>query len=431
MQSQEISNSSYFNPLIRNNAVLPWILRARYALAGAQCAVFLTVHFVLGFKLPLRWLGMILFIEIASNVALSFGAHRRELDEVLRRDIFFTFLFDVVVLSAILALTGGPANPFSLLYLVQISVSAVVLTKGQTWVVGFASILGYASLFLWSRPIVDVATHMHESQVEKIHLLGMWVSFVCCSVLITYFAGHVSEMLRLREAELREAGVLLEKKQRLAAMATLAGGAAHELANPLATIAVIVSDLEEEAVAENVRSDLALIRQEVMRCKAILENMSRGGAEMRGESLREILPEELIAPLEDSFPDTQFTILNSEHQTVYLPVHSVRQGLSNLIQNAVDAAPASNPRVSVNLIDGVFEVVVIDFGGAIPPDVLQRIGEPFFTTKAKSDRIGLGTFLVRAVAEELGGSLTYTSSQRGTQASFVIPQKGPSVSHDA
>ena len=184
---------------------------------------------------------------------------------------------DTLCLTALLALTGGPANPFTVLYLVQITLSAVILSKAWTWALGLVSAAGFGLLFAVHVRLPIFEAH-HTADGFSAHLTGMWLAFAAGALLITVFIGKVSEALRKREQEVLALRDRLARHERLGAIATLAAGAAHELGTPLGTIAVASKDLEYYAteISRNaeVAEDARLIRSEVERCRRILNQMS-------------------------------------------------------------------------------------------------------------------------------------------------------------
>ena len=105
------------------------------------------------------------------------------------------------------------------------------------------SVLGFASLF-WAHVRVPVFEGHHDTQGFSAHLVGMWIAFTVGALLITVFIGKVSEALRRQEQEALQFQQRLAHHERLARIATLAAGAAHELGTPLATIAVASRELE-------------------------------------------------------------------------------------------------------------------------------------------------------------------------------------------
>jgi two-component system sensor histidine kinase RegB len=224
----------------------------------------------------------------------------------------------------------------------------------------------------------------------------------------------------------------LAKKDRLASLATLAAGAAHELNTPLGTIALLAKELEHQAERALPNAEFAedcrVIRHEVNRCQQILLKLSGPGAE-RGtqgqdrSSLSELigeirtLSEGLGHPIEITVADVP------DLPSVPLIREPVLQSVTALLKNAVDASPRNLPvHLSVTPFQHRLQFRIEDHGSGMSEEALRRIGEPFFTTKEPGKGMGLGAFLASAFAEQLGGRLFYESTLRkGTLAVFEIP----------
>lgn len=407
---------------------LPWVIRLRYGIAFGEAVIVLWMAYGLQLDLPIFWTLTPVGVVLITNLLLARA--RRALDRFPQETLGAVFILDTFCLTALLGLTGGPMNPFSLLYLVQITLSAIVLRKLWTWVLAALSGLCFGVLFFFYVPSPAFESHHAEPGISP-HLVGMWIAFIVAAGLITFFTGKVSDALRRREQEVLALQARIARHERLASLVTLAAGAAHELGTPLGTIAVVSRELERYADLiqgdDAIREDARLIRSEVERCRLILQRMSAEGAEPMGESARQITLAELFRETLDKFPDTRRAEIHMEapnHQsTVVLPVQATVQSLAALIQNGIDASlPGARVLLRGTVTGGEAAFEVRDGGHGMPEDVLRRIAEPFFTTKEPGKGMGLGTFLVRTFAERLGGELTYESSPgRGTKAVLRLP----------
>jgi two-component system sensor histidine kinase RegB len=213
------------------------------------------------------------------------------------------------------------------------------------------------------------------------------------------------------------------------ALTTLAAGAAHELSTPLATIAVASRELERALVAAPVAldcsADARLIRQEVDRCQLILDHMSgrAGGsaAETAMPARIDAVMADVVARLTADQVDRLRIQVASDLPSIVAPRAGLVQVLLSLIKNAFDATEPPRPvAIDVAATNRSFRFVVQDQGPGMPPDVLRRAGEPFFTTKEPGRGMGLGLFLARIFAERCGGSLSLRSG-RGTVAVLELP----------
>jgi two-component system sensor histidine kinase RegB len=225
----------------------------------------------------------------------------------------------------------------------------------------------------------------------------------------------------------------LAKKDRLASLVTLAAGAAHELGTPLGTIAVVAKELELYAAKiardDSLLEDSRLIRTEVDRCREILRTMRAQGAEPGGEAVEAVAVQDLLESLGAEFPQPARSRLvlpkHADLPVLTIPRQAVLQALVALTRNALEASDPSAPvEVRVEPEGDLVRFLVVDHGRGMPSEILRRIGEPFFTTKEQSKGMGLGVFLVRTLAERLGGRLTFQSAEStGTTATLELPVK--------
>jgi two-component system sensor histidine kinase RegB len=400
-------------------------VRLRYGMALGQIATALFVRYALGIDLPLGAFAIAPALVAASNLLLA-GESRRIPTSTL---VAWAFVLDTLCLTFLLMLSGGPTNPFSLLYLVHITLSAIILTKRWTWLLGALSTLCFGLLFRVYRPIPALEMH-HPADGANLHLIGMWIGFCVAAALVASFSGKISELLRQHENSLLRMQAELAKRDRLASLATLSAGAAHELNTPLGTIAVVARELElyatntarNEAIAEDSR----LIRTEVDRCREILWRMSVQGAQPAAQASEPVAPCELLDDVcrEIQQPERlRVEVSAGEPVTLTVPRRAVAQALIALTRNALEASgPGAPVRVTGRHTGDRFQFIIADRGKGMSPITLRRIGEPFFTTKEPGKGMGLGTFLVRTLAEQLGGRLTFESSPlTGTLATFELP----------
>jgi two-component system, sensor histidine kinase RegB len=367
-------------------------------------------------------------VILASNLEL--GRMRNLSGRFPQETLGVAFVLDTLALTVILGLTGGPANPFSLLYLVQITLSVVVLHKIWTWALGSLAAICFGLLFFLHPPLAALQNH-HPDQGLSPHLIGMWIAFVIAATLISFFTGKVSDALRHREREVLDLQEQVAKHERLASLVTLAAGAAHELGTPLSTIAVVAKKLERYASdpsrTDEVREDTRLIRSEIERCRFILERMSVQGGEPMGEIARTVPVREVFTQVLAQFPESQRTLvrieLADEALAAVLPGQAMAQSLAALIQNALDANLDQRPIVVTAVgTDAGLQISIRDHGHGMHDKVLRRIAEPFFTTKEPGKGMGLGTFLVRSFAERLGGRVHFDSVfGQGTTVTVELP----------
>jgi two-component system sensor histidine kinase RegB len=406
---------------------LSWIVRLRWAAILGQSAVIAYVQWPLGIALPLRALIVVLAFELLTNVGTQVWL--RQQPAVTERMVFFAMALDVSTFSVLLYFTGGPMNPFSFLYLVHISLGALVLRAHWTWMLVLLSAGASAALFVQSVPLdmMHGGHSGHQAHLD-LHLRGMWVAFAVAAAFIVYFLHRVTRALTNREAELRHARDVASRSERLAAMATLAAGAAHELATPLSTIAVVAKELERStAPIEGLAADARLIREQVDRCRDILGQMAGGAGQSVGEVAEPSTAEAVvrIAVTGLQRPDRVRVEWEpgSKSKALVVPVRATAQALRNVLKNSLDASSDTQDVVlHVAHVEAGFRLEVRDTGTGMTPEVLARVSEPFFTTKEPGSGMGLGLFLTRSVVELIGGSVDIESELgKGTRVVLQLP----------
>ncbi|HEX8439227.1 ATP-binding protein [Archangium sp.] len=415
---------------------LSWLLRLRWGAIVGQVALILGVHFGLGMSQRLGPLFATLAVAAASNVALGLWTRRAR---TLREwQPWAVMALDVVLLTVLLDLSGGPFNPFSALYLVHIALAAVVLRAGWTWALAGLAIACFGALFvdhLWFPAGGEAAQHpQHHIHDVRMHLEGMWAAFALAAGFIVYFVQRVTRALAAREAELVAARAASARHEKLTALATLAAGAAHELSTPLSTIAVAARELERhlsrtEPGASSLE-DARLIREQVARCRDILTQMASGAGAWHGESIVELAPAALVEEALEGLPGREQVRVQvdgrAREERELVPAHAFARAIRGVVKNALQAsAPEAEVRLGLAREAEGWRLSVEDAGEGMPAEVLARAGEPFFTTKAPGEGMGLGLFLTRAVLDQLGGRLVLDSTPgRGTSVVLTWPAGG-------
>lgn len=397
---------------------LSWLVRWRW-LVGASSGVAIAAAQLMGWTVQLAPLLGLTSLLLVSNVALS----RRQAARA--PSVFAVLAFDTLLLTAFLALSGGPANPFSILYMVQTTLAAVVLGSRWTWPLVGLSVVCFGGLFLL--PGEPMGGHQGHHGHYSQHLYGMFAAFAVTAAAITYLVTRIARALRVRETQLAEARELAARAEHMAALTTLAAGAAHELGTPLGTIAIAASELAHaaEAVDPALAEDARLIREEVARCRRILDQMNTEAADVGGETLSVVEVATLLEQVVAIQPEGRRERLRLEATTgtVEVPRERTVRVLSDLVDNAFDASPEDGEVSLSALREGhTVRFVVEDGGSGMDEVVLRRAREPFFTTKAAGEGMGLGLFLAQALADRLGGRLEIDSSPGGgTTTSLHLP----------
>lgn len=401
-----------------------WLVRLRFGAVLGQLVVIAAVSVGLHTRLPLALLGAVMALELLLN-AWAMGLLRaKRSDGIGERHVTLAVSLDLLLFSALLYLSGGPANPFSFLYLIHIALAAVVLPPRTSFALVAAALGCSLGLFWLHLPLPhDHSQHQHEYDW---HMRGMWVAFGLAACFIVYFIQRVLRELRLIEQELLESRERATRGEAVAALATLSAGAAHELASPLSTIALASGELLRRLPpeSESARDDVLLIKSQVDRCRSILDQLAAEAGQAQG-GFAELRTSRILERALGGFDRTRLSVVTPdvEPRTLHGSLTAVAQALRNLLSNAFDASGvAGRVRLVVAERGAELWLSVEDDGPGMPESVRVRATEPFFTTKPRGQGMGLGLFLAQSVAEQMGGRLELISNiGQGTRVSLVLP----------
>ena len=314
-----------------------------------------------------------------------------------------------------------------MLFLVNVALGAVVLSSRFAWGLLVLSLACFGALFLPLSRALGPAPLGHAELME-LHLRGMWVAFAVAAVTLVIFVLRVRRALAAREAELARERERAGRRERLASLATLAAGTAHALGTPLSTIAVAARELERRLAAlPDAAEDARLIREQVERCREALARMSAESGQSPGEALHPRPLSTLLEEALEGLPDAARVEVEVPEglaaTSAALPVRALGQSVQALVRNALQAsAPESKVLLRLDVDGEHLRVTVEDRGVGMAPDVLARAGEPFFSTRRSGQGLGLGLFVARSLAEQLGGDLSLQSAPaRGTRARLTLP----------
>lgn len=412
-----------------------------FAIAAQIVTGFIAIQ-VLQLPVMLVEFALVVVAEVLFNcIALL---HNRNPEEPTQNWLMWSVTFDLFAMTGLLFVSGGALNPFTILFIIQVAVASMMLEPVRLSIVVGISTFAFALLFTSPTTVSSMADPTHRQTgalmpsvapmlAHHFHLLGMWLAYSVAAISIAVFTERLVRRLRVRQQEAQEAAVAAERSHRLASLAGLAAGAAHEIATPLSTIAVVASELEEfdptRDDAETLHDDARLIVQEVRRCRSILDRMAVEAGYVRGDSLQS---QDLASFLDDTV--TRVHTPERLKTTVEAPMSwtspqlggALAHALSAVINNAILASNNSPVTLKVTIAEQKLRVRVQDFGQGMAPDVLARATEPFFTTRDTGRGMGLGLFLAHNVARTLGGELLIDSVLgQGTTVEFVIPTEAP------
>lgn len=423
-----------------------WLIKLRWVAAIGQLLTIATVVFVLQIQIPMIWaLLTIILVTAISNVVFSIlfahWVHSRQRPDLRWDQILgIVMVMDMLSLTALLFASGGPANPFSLFFFVNLCLSAVVLDRSWAWALNVLSIACFAFI-MYDHHRLDVLDFgvlmlpIRRSMQISLGQLGLFTAFATCASVIVYFMTRLTDELRRQQQDLARVQELQARSEKIEALGTLAAGAAHELATPLSTIAVVARDVEKAFQqhppnfpgGDEVVDDVHLIRSQLDRCRKILDRMASHAGETVGEAIKPVPMQSLVKAVLEELPDRSRVEVNIDDRfavsDIEVPFDSICQALRGLVQNALDASEDNSAvRLLVESDESAWWWRITDVGAGMHADVLKRISEPFFTTKAPGHGMGLGLFLANNVIQRLGGEMNFQSKPgSGTTVTVKLP----------
>ena len=387
---------------------LVWL---RWLAIGGQAAAVTLVHFGFGFRMPIRAAFVVILMSAVLNVALAlrFPMSHRISDGVAAA----LLAADITQLSALLYLTGGLENPFAILYVAPVLISAMTLAPQRTLALGLLAGFAVTALALFHQPLPWYEGS--DRVLPHLYRLGIWTAITISLAFTGVYAWRIAKEGRDLAQALAATELVLAREQHLSQLDGLAAAAAHELGTPLATITLVAQELNRIGPKEGpMAEDIKLLREEVQRCRGILAKLttlSQSGAGPWGVMSLHHLLEEVISPQRafDVRIETKLEGQGPEPSTRRNP--GILYGLGNLLDNAL-AFASKTVVVEARWDAATVTVRIRDDGPGFPPDILGRVGEPYVTTRGADHEdldtgsgLGLGLFIAKALLERSGASL--------------------------
>lgn len=410
----------------RRNVRLDTLVRLRWLAVIGQTTAVLMVHFGLDFPLPLWACLAVIALSAWLNIALRLRFHLTQRLEPDRAA--WLLAFDIAELAILLFLTGGLQNPFAFLFLGPVLLSATALPPRFTILLGIFAVACATVLVFTHYPLPW--DNDDPLQLPPIYMMGVWLSILLAIGFIGVYAWQITEESRQLADALAATELVLTREQHLSQLDGLAAAAAHELGTPLSTISVIAKELENAIPADAPHGeDVRLLRSQATRCRDILAKLtelSSSGEPFDRTPLTSLI-EEVVAPHRDFGVAIAVSVPHDgSPEPVGARNPAILYGLGNLVENAVDFA---HQRVDVAMQwdDETVEIAIGDDGPGFAPDILDRIGEPYVTSRRRKPNddddeptgLGLGFFIAKTLLERSGATLNFAN--RG------LPQHGAMV----
>jgi two-component system sensor histidine kinase RegB len=422
---------------------LQTLVRLRWLAVTGQTVAVLAVQFGLGFRLPLGACLAIIALSAWLNIFLTI----RWRTSLRLEDRYAALLlgYDIVQLAGLLYLTGGLQNPFVFLFLVPVTVSASTLALTRTvglgaLTLGLITVLAFIHMPLPWYPDTRLV-------LPPLYAFGLWTALNCGLVFSIMYAYRVAREARQMSQALAATENVLAREQQLSALDGMAAAAAHELGTPLGTIALVAKELKRELPnADEFADDLDLLISQTRRCREILSRLSSHEARADAMFARvkvTVMAEDIAEPLRGGPVEIKVTpepvgLTGRDRADEPLVVRNpgIAYGLGNILENAVDFA-ASHVSIDVTWTPAEIAIMVMDDGPGFAQEVIDRLGEPFVTTRAGygpvagppagngREGMGLGFFIAKTLLERSGATVTLANRAQphtGAMVSIAWPR---------
>lgn len=395
------------------------------AILGQLSALFFT-RFGLGYEFPLAWtLGAVGASALVNLWASRRGRASARLSD---RGAALYLAFDLVELATLLYLTGGLTNPFSILILAPVTVSAATLSRASTAALAALAVGIVVVLSLWHLPLPWPTPGF---TLEPVFILGLAVALSLSTLFVAIYVFSVAEEARRMSDALSATHMALDREQRISALGALAAAAAHELGSPLSTIAVVAKELAHDLPEDSpLAADVQLLLSQSERCRTILASLAAkpevgGGAPFDRMPIKALIETAAAAHLRLG------VALTVEEQVAGAagglpPVvprrPEILHGLGTLLQNAIEFA---RTRVQVTALWQADRLIltIADDGPGFPPELIGHLGEPYLSggdQGRNGEHMGLGIFIAETLLARTGGQVSLANRREGGAEVTVV-----------
>jgi two-component system sensor histidine kinase RegB len=419
-------------------------VKLRWVAVLGQLSAVGFVYLGLGFHLPIGPCLLLIALMAWVNVFLrAFYPARHRLGN---RFATCLLAFDILQLGALLYLTGGADNPFMFLIVAPVMVSATTQPAFYTLLLAMLAMALTTSLAVFSLPLPW--TTPDGLSMPLLYRIGEVAAVSVSMLFLTLYTARLTKEAREMSAALAATELVLAREQRLHALDGLAAAAAHEFGTPLGTIVLVTKELMRDMPAADPRAeDIALLNSQALRCREILQKLTRQPASGR-DPMHAAVPvtqliDEAAAPYRQQGKVVSIDAgptVETDPVAAHVPVADRRPGviygLGNLIENAVGFA-RSTVKVTARWSAREVEVTIVDDGPGFDETIIDALGEPYVTTRpmAPAPRglrpegagagLGLGFFIAKVLLERSGASLAIanrTGEATGAEVRITWPR---------
>ncbi len=404
----------------RGRVSLRTLILIRWIAIIGQGSTLLVVHLVFGFSFPLEIAFGVVGASALINLANMFqrpGAIR-----LGDRDATAYLAFDVLQLAALLFLSGGLQNPFSILLLAPVTIGATILSRRSILILTVLTILMITGLGLDHLPLPWTVV----LELPGLYIFATWLSLTVATLFIVTYTWSVAEEGRRISDGLSATQLALAREQRVSAVGALAAAAAHELGSPLGTIAVIAKELARDLPPDSpFAEDANLLVSQTARCRTILSELSQKRDADGGEPFTRLPLISLVTLAGEPHHIAPITVRyvgngdgSDEPELTRSP--EIIHGIGNFIQNAIQFA-RKEVLVAIRWDQDAIAITITDDGPGFAPQLLSRLGEPYLSGRSsQAEHMGLGIFIAETLLQRTGATIVFNNRDQDTGAEVRV-----------
>lgn len=369
----------------------------------------------------------IVYIFIAIGLLALFNlytfARANKSRNVSDQELFIQLLTDILILTLLLGLSGGASNPFAILYLLPLVISAIILPSSLAWRFTVITVAFYSLIVFVHIPMPQIHSNMSEF---NLHIIGMWLVFILSALILPFFVVTLRQIINRQNQHISDSRQNELKNEQLVQLGIMAASTAHDMGTPLNNMTLIVDDIKHDEASNNpeLMDKLDLIDQQILRCKDALTHLtqSTGNVSLQSGTKNNInkYVTQLINKWKLVHPGVDISLQQGQQSKLDSLITDVTldHALVNILDNSAQVSP-DKIIIEVASDDKNLILKIKDFGPGIDQHDSNIIGKQ----KLRSDKgsMGIGLYLSNAIIERLGGSIQYINEVGGLCTQILLP----------
>jgi two-component system sensor histidine kinase RegB len=399
-----------------NTILLTNLIKIRWIAIFGQFAAIFFVHKVLEIKLLFFECILVILLSVIINFSAFFFQKK---DKISDEKVFLFLLFDTTQLGVLLYLNGGILNPFSILVLAPVIISATYLKSSWTVFLSMYSIFLVIIIKYFFIPL----NWKNDFIIPELYNNGLLISLIITIIFIAIYAYLFANSSRKISKALSETKLQLNNQKKITEIGSLSAAAVHEFSTPLNTIFLILNDLLKEQIFiknKNLFKDLTLLKSQSERCRDILLSLSKNPHLLKDNFFEKIKVENLVKLNFEKFNTNKVLKISFKENSRDISIlykDEINYAFGNIIQNAIQH---SKKIVTVIIFRDLKElsIKIEDDGDGFSRDIIDKLGEPYITQTKKG--MGLGIFIAKNLIENVNGRILFYNSSNGNAVVEIL-----------